>query len=911
MSNVLLCPNGHQWELSVDSESAPTSGPTACPMCGQVCVPSRTEDHTFRDPTAPLALDASALPDTKPGLPTVPGYEVVSVLGQGGMGTVYKARHLRLNRLVALKMIASEHASCKQLERFQTEGQALAKLDHPHIVQIYEVGESNGVPYFSLELLEGGGLDRKLAGMPQPPNEAARLMETLARAMHWAHQQGIIHRDLKPANILLSRDGQPKISDFGLAKRLEDDSSQTRTGDLLGTPAYMAPEQAIGDLKAIGPAADVYALGVILYEMLTGRPPFRGVNTLETLQLIRFSEPVPPSRLQPGVPRDLETICLKCMEKAPAKRYGSAAELGEDLLRFQTHQPVRARRAGLVERVGKWGRRHPALAALIGVIVLAVIALGALGAWSNTRLRFLAQRADHRSRIARSVVDDLYTQFAEEWLAEEPYKDPIRQEFLEKALRLYQEFAAEGGDDPDVRGETARAHFRLGQIHRILNQHAKAESAYHQAIALQEELRAQFPDQRPYQQDLANSHNWLGELHRQTGALAAAEPHFHRAIELQAELQQQAPRDPTYRKELARSHYNLAIVLMDTNRPQAAANNLASAFPLLASLHDEFPSNGDYRDEWARCFINRGVLHKENRAAAEADHDYRRAIELLRPLISNDPLKKGDKLGPVRVVYRIDLAVAHRNLGNLLWSQDKPTAARAEMTTALDILQRLAGEFPNRPAYQKKLADTFNSLASVDASTKNFDDAEKNYLRAQEHFDRLVNEHPDVIEYQQLLGITLGNLAWLRSERRDWQGARTHYEQAIARLEAARKANPKNPACLAALRNQYQSLAETLIQLGDHAAASEAAKAMVDVHGNRGQDCYFAACFLSRCIPLVQKERKSKAQYYATEALRMLKQARDAGGVQCLPNEQEIFQPLRQLSGIEQILAELNRKSKS
>jgi len=265
------------------------------------------------------------------------------------MGVVYKARHLRLNRVVALKMILSgAHAGATHLARFQTEAQAVARLQHPNIVQVHEVGEHDGKPFFSLEFCEGGSLDRKLAGHPLPPQQAAQLVETLARGMHAAHQANVIHRDLKPANVLLAADGTPKITDFGLAKKL-DEAGQTQTGEIMGTPSYMAPEQAQGK-RDVGPAADIYALGAILYELLTGRPPFRAATHMDTLLQVVSDDPAPPRQLNPGVPRDLEAVCLNCLEKDPRRRYLDAAALAADLASFQAGEPVAVLQSGLFDR---------------------------------------------------------------------------------------------------------------------------------------------------------------------------------------------------------------------------------------------------------------------------------------------------------------------------------------------------------------------------------------------------------------------------------------------------------------------------------------------------------------------------------------------------------------------------------
>jgi serine/threonine-protein kinase len=307
----------------------------------------------------------------------VAGYEILGILGRGAMGVVYKARQRGLNRLVALKMIlAGSHAAASEQHRFRIEAQAVARLQHPNIVQIYEIGEEEGRPFFSLEFVDGASLDKKVRGEPLPPQEAARLGQQLAEAMDYAHKNGIIHRDLKPANILMTSAGIPKIGDFGLAKRIEDDAGQTRTGTVLGTPSYMAPEQAEGKLDQVGPLSDVYSLGAILYDLLTGRAPFKGTTLLETLEQVRTREPVPPVQLQPGVPRDLETICLKCLQKDPARRYPSAVALAQDLGRFLKGEPILARPVSRVERLWRWAKRNPRIAWLSAGVILLVIAWG-------------------------------------------------------------------------------------------------------------------------------------------------------------------------------------------------------------------------------------------------------------------------------------------------------------------------------------------------------------------------------------------------------------------------------------------------------------------------------------------------------------------------------------------------------
>lgn len=347
-------------------------------------------------------------------LPTVPGYEIIEQIGRGGMGVVYLARQLGLHRIVALKMILTGHqAGPNDLARFRAEAAALARVQHPNIVQIYDCGEAAGRPYFAFEFVAGGSLADYILGTPQPVPTAARLVETLARSVHVAHANGVIHRDLKPANILLRNDSKrrapfayrlaslvPMISDFGLAKCVSGDGEgadlrgQTVTGELVGTPSYMAPEQATVPSHPVGPSADVYALGAILYELLTGRPPFKGGTPLATILQVLHNEPVCVTSLQPNVPQDLETICHKCLRKEPHKRYGSALELAEDLQRFLKDEPIRARPIATTEKVWRWIRRNPVPAGLLAAGLLApVVALFALSFLSARLVRSIARES--------------------------------------------------------------------------------------------------------------------------------------------------------------------------------------------------------------------------------------------------------------------------------------------------------------------------------------------------------------------------------------------------------------------------------------------------------------------------------------------------------------------------------------
>ncbi len=504
----------------------------------------------------------------------LPGYEILDELGRGGMGVVYRARQVRLNRVVALKMIlGGGHASAKDLLRFVSEAEAAAAVQHVGIVQVYEAGHHDGLPYLALEFCPGGTLAKRLEGTPMPANEAARLVVQLARAVQAAHDSGIVHRDLKPANALFAQDGTPKVSDFGLARRGDSGSGLTATGAIMGTPSYMAPEQARG-AKEVGPAADVYSLGAILYECLTGRPPFKAATPMETVIQVQMDEPVAPSRLVPKLPRDLETICLKCLAKEPHRRYASAASLADDLLAYLDGRTIQARPASAPERGWRWVKRNPAPAALLGVIALAVAAVVGVLASANASLqreRDAAQKArddaEHeramaalseetakaaeelaeeqkklaelaeelahaRLGLAVAAVDAMLIRVAGERWARRPELREERRQVLQDAVGFFQLLAKSETRDPQLRRETVNANRRAAEALTALGDSKAALAHYGRAVALQREIVADDPAEAGAHTQLASLLTMQASMELILANYQPAETGYKEAIEV-------------------------------------------------------------------------------------------------------------------------------------------------------------------------------------------------------------------------------------------------------------------------------------------------------------------------------------------------------------------------------------------
>jgi tetratricopeptide (TPR) repeat protein/tRNA A-37 threonylcarbamoyl transferase component Bud32 len=679
-------------------------------LAAELALQFEVERAIGREPTAPGEGHKTAVVGDRPvpasiGWPTIPGYEILGELGRGGMGVVYKARQLRLNRIVALKMIlAGDHAPAEATLRFMAEAESIARLHHPHIVQIFAFGDLDGRPYFEMEYVDGGSLADRLGGSPWAARDAARLVETLARAIHAAHRLGVVHRDLKPANILLSGEGIPKIADFGLAKCLDTETGLTRTEWIVGSPSYMAPEQAGGGARAVGPAADVYSLGAILYELLTGRPPFQAPTVLETLELVRSVEPKVPTRLWRKLPRDLATICLKCLEKEPGRRFDSAAALAEDLRRFEASEPIRARPVGRPERLWRWCRREPAVAAL-GLALLAGL-VGAATQWwraerhlknavhqqrraeaNNERERTARRRAQERFGAAMKALGRFGDISQDAALLREPHLEGLRADLLRTALGFYEELQESLEEDasPAARTQLSEAYARIAQITWELGRQSEALATHRRALALIEQMAAAAPADPEVRFALARGQTRIGFILRTMGRPAEARDAYEKALGIQEALAREDPGGARYQEVLSWTLSNLGVIHLELGHPADAVPLHRRAITIHESLVSRDPTQAQYRNDLGWCWR---YLSQALAAAGDLDPALRhaeQAVVLYEKLVQTDRRE---------IEFRWRWARCLDELGRIRTQSGRPADAAEPLERALELLEPLARDNP-------------------------------------------------------------------------------------------------------------------------------------------------------------------------------------------------------------------------
>lgn len=814
---------------------------------------------------------------------SVTGYEILGELGRGGMGVVYKARQKGLNRLVALKMLlAGTHASADHLARFRTEAEAVARLQHANIVQIYEVGQRDGLPFFSLEFVEGKSLAQELGGNPLPARQAAQLLMVLARAVHYAHENGIVHRDLKPANVLLTATGVPKITDFGLAKQVEGESSQTKSGTLMGTPSYMAPEQARGDVRQVGPSADVYALGAILYELLTGRPPFVAANIMDTVMQVLRDDPVPPSQLQARLAADLETICLKCLQKEAHQRYPSAGALADDLDRFLAGEPIHARPVGTAERLWRWCKRNPRVAVLTA-LTFALLVAGVIGASvaaftiaqernqkehereaavaaerlaekrkeeadaANEEAQKNAKEAMKQSKLALESLRTLIREVQME-IGDNPNLQPLKLKLLETALEGLDK-VAKSDENSRLLGQTmAGAYMQVGELFQQLGQSEKAFAQYEKCHAIIAGLAAKDPDGDVAQANLAATFTVLGqmslELRRDVQASLAF---YQKGLEIRKKLSQRQLSDklnPTkVKQELAESYTRVGVIYLRLGEPSKA-----------------------------RAYFQEALKLRQELAAAA----------------SNEPSAQ------------LDVARSFNALGEVEFRARQWQQARTHFQEALTLCERVQQAHPNNPRYQFELANTLGNLGVFELRTGDLEGAQQHYARYLALMQGLVDVDPKNAVYQRYLGLANYRMATLAQRRKDIPTAERCNQACLEIRERLAAADQKN-------ERRQMELMLVLPRCGKTAQAAALADKALSSPGVDSEALVELAQILAQCSATAPDQSEPRPSY-ADRALDALQQAVAKGfkDVVVLETEPDL-DALRPLPGFQALLAKLKQ----
>jgi tetratricopeptide (TPR) repeat protein len=791
-------------------------------------------------------------------------YLIQQRLGQGGMGSVYRAlRQDDYEQQVAVKVIRQGLETEALLRRFRTERQVLAGLPHPNIARLLDGGTmEDGRPYFVMEYIEGEPLDRYCNRLELTTRERLHLLEAVCQAVQHAHERQVVHRDLKPANVLVMGDGTPKVTDFGLAKRLEsadDRAAATQSGAILGTPSYMAPEQAAGRSEEVGAAVDVYALGAILYELLTGRPPFRADSPLETLLQVRSEDPVPPSRLHPRLPRDLETLCLKCLEKRPCDRYPSAGMVALELRRFLNGEPIQARPASRPERAWRWCRRNPWLAGLTAALVL--VLFGSLAGLTGLWLRAEQQRhaaAEQRDLaqtnldLARKAVDEALTKLADDVRLKQADFHELRKELLQTALPFYEQFVRQQREDPDLEAERGRVYGRLALVRAELGDTDGALAAYGEERLVFQALTAADPSQSAYALDLARCHDNLGRLLHTFGRHQEARTASQAGLNILVPLVDQHPTEPEFSQELGRCHYHLGNLLRETSAIAEAKKEFEAARAVQERLVAEFRHVPDYRAELAASQNGLGTLLNDTGNWADAEKAYRAALEIQKSLVADFPrapvhrsnlataygnlgnvLRDNNRRTEAAVAYRSALSIQdrlvadfpsvpdyrqslgrfHNNLGLLLRRSGQPVQSEAAHRAAIEVFERLVHDFSRTPAYREDLAGSHYNLGNLFYATGKHEAAERDYVAALKVWGELTADHPGVPMYAVGLAACHTKVGDVARDRQKLVAALDAYGKAIATLENLLTRVPKLAAARDVLDSAYRGRAKALVAL--------------------------------------------------------------------------------------------------
>jgi eukaryotic-like serine/threonine-protein kinase len=816
----------------------------------------------------------------------IAGYEILHVLGAGGMGIVYKARQPRLDRFVALKMIrAGAGARPEDFVRFEAEAKAVAAIDHSNIVKIFEIGEHDGLPYFSLEYLAGGTLAARIGGKPQPVDDAARIVETLARAMHVAHEHKVIHRDLKPANVLFAADGALKITDFGLVKRLETDSGQTRSGSILGTPSYMAPEQARGESQNVGPAADQYALGAILYELLTGRPPFQGRSVLDTLDMVRSREPLPPSQLQPKTPRDVETICLKCLEKDIARRYSDALAVAEDLRRFRAGETILARPVSDIERLWRWCLRNRRVALLSTAVALLLVTVAG------------------GSAIAAMIVGRQNTALAQaNTRAEDKRQDAERKEQLAiaaaRAANEQNRHAVEADVDQIILLERDLRHVPVLQNKRdqiIDKAIGRLQAAARAMTNLRRDINWAPEDEAHNWRSLARAHQAQARVSISRNKIHDAMDEFRQAEEIITRLADADPNDLDIQVNLLRTRRQMGYVSMyNLGNSDDAIRLFRSAIDISRECLAKKRDSDVYKSELANSLGNLAGL-EEKLGHLEQARDLYREENVVRksfsPAQARDWESRREAASHLAQLAGLTILLGDLNEGKKLYDE------------CADRRQQIADERPDSWLAQNDLGLSHNSQGAVRFPQGPDPQGARGFHRkALAIFAKRAKTDPLDLENKNTLALTHYYEATCAIHSGDKNGAAAGYRRSLETFKeiAAHDPNVKMPRT---------GLMLALARCGDHVQAAQIALSLVATPPKNEYLYVQSACGYALAADAAGKDAQLKKRY-TDAAIDCLRKAKERGWADVVTLETETdLEPIHNEPAFQALLADLRRIS--
>jgi tetratricopeptide (TPR) repeat protein/tRNA A-37 threonylcarbamoyl transferase component Bud32 len=683
-------------------------------------------------------------------------YELLSVLGQGGMGVVYKARQISLNRDVALKMIRnSELASEDQVRRFQNEAEAVALFDHPAIVPIYEVGLHGDQRYFSMKLIDGAGLDKRLKSAPLKPRVAAELVAEVAEAIHHAHQRGLLHRDLKPANILVDAEGHPHVTDFGLAKRMEQESGLTMSGEIMGTPAYMAPEQALGKNSAVTTASDVYGLGGILYAALTGRDPFQGDSLLEILHKVRAVAPDKTTSIDKKIPRDLEIICLKCLEKDQNRRYASAQEVADDLHRWLKGEPIVARPVNAVARSWMWCKRRPALAALGGALAVAIIVgvIGIVWQWraavfqrneavaARDAAQKNAQLAATQATLALSTIQDLVTDVQSKLSLPNLYD--LKMSLLKTAqTRMENVAAVYDKSNSNKEASMLAIDMEFAKIYQQLGQSDKAADFAGRSLEIAKARVIIKENSDASRSNLALIYAFRGLLYEEFGRdMKSALNENQQALRIWQDINNHPNNKPNapaldkkaVRNAMAESTTRVAADYLRIGDIEAARDGFRKAYDLRQELVRDFPNDSQSKQFLSYSTMALAGVSFLSGNPAQADDYYRQTLQWREKMFAEKPKDQG-------VIS--ELADVNFQIGEFKLETGDLVESRKRFERSKELRAALVQADPRNAMLRRKLAMSFYRLGSVGDLEGNKKSALESFEAARKLGQQLVDEDP-------------------------------------------------------------------------------------------------------------------------------------------------------------------------